>query len=60
MHFFLKGFKCKIVCDFLQEKLLGLMSLPTKEQFEELKEKRKQEAERKRVLEKQVSGAQGC
>lgn len=40
---------------FVQEKLLGLMSLPTKEQFEELKEKRKQEVERKRVLEKQAA-----
>ncbi|XP_003463229.1 rabenosyn-5 isoform X1 [Cavia porcellus] len=38
---------------FVQEKLLGLMSLPTKEQFEELKKKRKQDLERKRMLEKQ-------
>lgn len=30
------------------------MSLPTKEQFEELKKKRKQEMERKRILERQV------
>lgn len=35
--------------------MLGLMSLPTKEQFEALK----QEVEKKRILEKQVSGAQG-
>ena len=33
------------------------MSLPTKEQFEELKQKRKQEMERKRILERQVSEA---
>lgn len=33
--------------NFLQEKLLGLMSLPTKDRYEELKEKRKQELERK-------------
>ena len=58
--FFLKGFKCKIACDPLQEKLLGLMSLPTKEQFEELKKKRKQEVERKKILERRVSEAQGC
>ncbi|XP_019392087.1 PREDICTED: rabenosyn-5 isoform X1 [Crocodylus porosus] len=32
---------------FVQEKLLGLMSLPTKDRYEELKEKRKQELERK-------------
>ncbi|KAM6924646.1 rabenosyn-5 isoform 2-T2 [Xenentodon cancila] len=32
---------------FVQEKLLGLMSLPTKEKYEELKEKRKQEQERR-------------
>ncbi|KAE8293632.1 Rabenosyn-5 [Larimichthys crocea] len=31
---------------FVQEKLLGLMSLPTKEKYEELKEKRKQEQRR--------------
>ncbi|KAF3697052.1 Rabenosyn-5 [Channa argus] len=30
---------------FVQEKLLGLMSLPTKEKYEQLKEKRKQERE---------------
>ncbi|XP_025872769.1 rabenosyn-5 [Vulpes vulpes] len=39
---------------FVQEKLLGLMSLPTREQFEELKKKRKQEMERKRILERQA------
>uniref|UniRef100_A0A3P9MMF3 Rabenosyn, RAB effector n=1 Tax=Oryzias latipes TaxID=8090 RepID=A0A3P9MMF3_ORYLA len=32
---------------FVQEKLLGLMSLPTKEKYEELKRKRKQEQERR-------------
>ncbi|XP_075688540.1 rabenosyn-5 [Rhinoderma darwinii] len=32
---------------FVQEKLLGLMSLPTKEKYEELKEKRRQENEQK-------------
>ncbi|XP_057562036.1 rabenosyn-5 isoform X1 [Hippopotamus amphibius kiboko] len=40
---------------FVQEKLLGLMSLPTKEQFEELKKKRKQEMERKRILERRAA-----
>ncbi|KAF6100891.1 rabenosyn, RAB effector [Phyllostomus discolor] len=40
---------------FVQEKLLGLMSLPTKEQFEELKKKRKEEMERKKILERQAS-----
>ncbi|KAM8759307.1 rabenosyn-5 isoform 1-T3 [Rhynchonycteris naso] len=40
---------------FVQEKLLGLMSLPTKEQFEELKKKRKQEMERKKILERKAS-----
>ncbi|KAG3295155.1 rabenosyn, RAB effector, transcript variant X1 [Ictidomys tridecemlineatus] len=40
---------------FVQEKLLGLMSLPTKEQFEELKKKRKQELERKRAMERQAA-----
>ncbi|XP_029772419.1 rabenosyn-5 isoform X2 [Suricata suricatta] len=40
---------------FVQEKLLGLMSLPTREQFEELKKKRKQEMERKRILERQAA-----
>ncbi|KAG7519372.1 rabenosyn-5 [Solea senegalensis] len=32
---------------FVQEKLLGLMSLPTKDKYEELKEKRKQEQEKR-------------
>ncbi|XP_068197329.1 rabenosyn-5 [Antennarius striatus] len=32
---------------FVQEKLLGLMSLPTAEKYEELKEQRKQEQEKK-------------
>ncbi|XP_077427391.1 rabenosyn-5 isoform X2 [Vanacampus margaritifer] len=32
---------------FVQEKLLGLMSLPSKETYKELKEKRKQEQERR-------------
>ncbi|XP_004692414.1 PREDICTED: rabenosyn-5 [Condylura cristata] len=40
---------------FVQEKLLGLMSLPTKEQFEELKKKRQQEMEQKRILERQAA-----
>ncbi|XP_004284359.1 rabenosyn-5 isoform X1 [Orcinus orca] len=40
---------------FVQEKLLGLMSLPTKEQFEELKKKRKQEVERKKILERRAA-----
>lgn len=39
--------------------MLGLMSLPTREQFEELKKKRKQEMERKRILERQASETQG-
>ncbi|XP_041130100.1 rabenosyn-5-like isoform X1 [Polyodon spathula] len=39
---------------FVQEKLLGLMSLPTKEKYEEMKEKRKQDQERKLQLEKQA------
>ncbi|XP_041497085.1 rabenosyn-5 isoform X2 [Microtus oregoni] len=39
---------------FVQEKLLGLMSLPTKEQFEELKRKRKQDLEQKRTMERQI------
>nr|XP_020031200.1 rabenosyn-5 [Castor canadensis]XP_020031201.1 rabenosyn-5 [Castor canadensis] len=39
---------------FVQEKLLGLMSLPTKEQFEELKKKRKQDLEQKRIMERQA------
>ncbi|XP_068939973.1 rabenosyn-5 [Petaurus breviceps papuanus] len=40
---------------FVQEKLLGLMSLPTKEQYEELKKKRKQEIERKLIMERQAA-----
>ncbi|XP_058534570.1 rabenosyn-5 isoform X1 [Ochotona princeps] len=40
---------------FVQEKLLGLMSLPTKEQFENLRKKRKQETEMKRLKERQVA-----
>lgn len=40
---------------FVQEKLLGLMSLPTKEQFEELKKRRQEEMERKRALERQAA-----
>ncbi|XP_007948786.1 rabenosyn-5 [Orycteropus afer afer] len=40
---------------FVQEKLLGLMSLPTKEQFEDLKKKRKQEMEKRRILERQTA-----
>ncbi|KAL6063646.1 hypothetical protein STEG23_010651 [Scotinomys teguina] len=40
---------------FVQEKLLGLMSLPTKEQFEELKKKRKQDLEQKRTMERQAA-----
>ncbi|XP_034287468.1 rabenosyn-5 [Pantherophis guttatus] len=39
---------------FVQEKLLGLMSLPTKDQYEELKEKKKQELERKLQMERLV------
>ncbi|XP_063147720.1 rabenosyn-5 [Candoia aspera] len=38
---------------FVQEKLLGLMSLPTKDQYEELKDKKKQELERKLQMERQ-------
>lgn len=37
---------------FVQEKLLGLMSLPTKEKYEELKEKRAQEQEKRIQLER--------
>lgn len=37
-----------------QERLLGLMSLPTKDKYEELKEKRKQEQERRLQQERQV------
>lgn len=40
---------------FVQEKLLGLMSLPTKEQFEELKKKKKQDLEQKRTMERQAA-----
>lgn len=40
---------------FVQEKLLGLTSLPTKEKYEELKENRKQEMEKKLQLEKQAA-----
>ncbi|CAM5125816.1 unnamed protein product [Eretmochelys imbricata] len=40
---------------FVQEKLLGLMSLPTKDKYEELKEKRKQEIDRKLHMEKQAT-----
>nr|XP_033782381.1 rabenosyn-5 [Geotrypetes seraphini] len=36
---------------FIQEKLLGLMSLPTKENYEALKEKRKRHLERQATLE---------
>ncbi|KAL8212628.1 UNVERIFIED_CONTAM: hypothetical protein K2H54_053804 [Gekko kuhli] len=40
---------------FVQEKLLGLMSLPTKDQYEELKEKKKQEMDRKLQMERQAT-----
>uniref|UniRef100_A0A8C4Y0A5 Rabenosyn, RAB effector n=1 Tax=Gopherus evgoodei TaxID=1825980 RepID=A0A8C4Y0A5_9SAUR len=40
---------------FVQEKLLGLMSLPTKDKYEELKEKRKQEIDRKLHMERQAT-----
>nr|XP_060622230.1 rabenosyn-5 [Anolis sagrei ordinatus] len=40
---------------FVQEKLLGLMSLPTQDQYEGLKEKRKQELERKLQMERQAT-----
>lgn len=40
---------------FVQEKLLGLMSLPTKEKYEELKEKRRQENEQKLQRERQAA-----
>uniref|UniRef100_A0A8C5MGE5 Rabenosyn, RAB effector n=1 Tax=Leptobrachium leishanense TaxID=445787 RepID=A0A8C5MGE5_9ANUR len=40
---------------FVQEKLLGLMSLPTKEKYEELKEKRRQENERRMQRERQAA-----
>uniref|UniRef100_I3KKU0 Rabenosyn, RAB effector n=1 Tax=Oreochromis niloticus TaxID=8128 RepID=I3KKU0_ORENI len=39
---------------FVQEKLLGLMSLPTKDKYEELKEKRKQEQEKRLQQERLV------
>uniref|UniRef100_A0A8C1MRU7 Rabenosyn, RAB effector n=1 Tax=Cyprinus carpio TaxID=7962 RepID=A0A8C1MRU7_CYPCA len=39
---------------FIQEKLLGLMSLPTKEKYEELKEKRREEQEKRAQQERQV------
>lgn len=50
--------RVKLSITLLQEKLLGLMSLPTKEQFEELKKKRKQDLEQKRTMERQVRGTQ--
>ncbi|KAF3860636.1 hypothetical protein F7725_000891 [Dissostichus mawsoni] len=40
---------------FVQEKLLGLMPLPTKAKYEELKEKRKQEQEKRLQQERLVS-----
>ncbi|XP_073326137.1 rabenosyn-5 [Pagrus major] len=40
---------------FVQEKLLGLMSLPTKEKYEELKEKRKEEQEKRLQQERLAS-----
>ncbi|KAM9326217.1 rabenosyn-5 [Gastrophryne carolinensis] len=40
---------------FVQEKLLGLMSLPTKEKYEELKEDRKRENELKLQRERQAA-----
>lgn len=40
---------------FVQEKLLGLMSLPTKDKYEELKEKRKEEQERRLQQERQAA-----
>uniref|UniRef100_A0ABM5FJK7 Rabenosyn-5 isoform X1 n=2 Tax=Pogona vitticeps TaxID=103695 RepID=A0ABM5FJK7_9SAUR len=40
---------------FVQEKLLGLMSLPTQDQYEELKERRKQELDRKLQMERQAT-----
>ncbi|CAH2312092.1 rabenosyn-5 [Pelobates cultripes] len=40
---------------FVQEKLLGLMSLPTKEKYEELKEKRRQENEQRMQKDRQVA-----
>uniref|UniRef100_A0A6Q2YAK7 Rabenosyn, RAB effector n=1 Tax=Esox lucius TaxID=8010 RepID=A0A6Q2YAK7_ESOLU len=40
---------------FVQEKLLGLMSLPTKDKYEQLKEKRRQEQEKRVAQERLVS-----
>ncbi|XP_036434848.1 rabenosyn-5 [Colossoma macropomum] len=40
---------------FVQEKLLGLMSLPTKEKYEELKEKRREEQEKRIQQERQAA-----
>lgn len=40
---------------FIQEKLLGLTSLPTKEKYNELKEKRREEQEKKIQQEKQAA-----
>ncbi|KAL7884344.1 hypothetical protein AOLI_G00071140 [Acnodon oligacanthus] len=40
---------------FVQEKLLGLMSLPTKETYEELKEKRREEQEKRIQQERQAA-----
>ncbi|XP_064422419.1 rabenosyn-5 [Latimeria chalumnae] len=40
---------------FVQEKLLGLMSLPTREAYEQLKEKKKQEREQKLQRERQAA-----
>ncbi|KAG5279500.1 hypothetical protein AALO_G00078440 [Alosa alosa] len=40
---------------FVQEKLLGLMSLPTKDKYEELKEKRREEQERRLQQERQAA-----
>lgn len=40
---------------FIQEKLLGLTSLPTKEKYEELKEKRRVEQEKRAQQERQVN-----
>lgn len=39
---------------FIQEKLLGLTSLPTKEKYEELKEKRREEQEKRMQQERQA------
>ncbi|XP_051509758.1 rabenosyn-5-like [Myxocyprinus asiaticus] len=40
---------------FIQEKLLGLTSLPTKEKYEELKEKRREEQEKRVQQERQAA-----